>query len=205
MFMGPLEATKPWNMQGVNGVRGFLDRVWRLIIDDRSEELKLNAAMQDVASTEEQNRVLHRTIKAVTLDLESMGFNTAIARLMEFVNFFNKEEWRPKSAMETLVLLLSPMAPHIAEELWSALGHKKTLAYEPWPEYDEALLKESTIEIPVQVNGKLRSKIHVPPDADRSALEAAARTDEKIAEQLQGKILVKVIVVPGRLVNFVIK
>ena len=205
MFMGPLEATKPWNMQGVNGVRGFLDRVWRLIIDDRSEELKLNAAIKDVAPTTEQNRVLHRTVKVVTADLESMSFNTSIARLMEFVNFFNKEEQRPKSAMEALVLLLSPMAPHIAEELWAALGHKKSLAYEPWPTYDEALLKEATIEVPVQINGKLRSKIHVPPDADKAAMEAAARADEKIAELLAGATVVKVIVVPGRLVNFVVR
>ena len=205
MFMGPLEATKPWNMQGVNGVRGFLDRVWRLIIDDRSEELILHAAVQDIAPTIEQNRVLHRTIKAVTADLESMSFNTSIARLMEFVNFFNKEERRPKLAMETLVLLLSPLAPHLGEELWASLGHKKSLAYEPWPTYDETLLKEETIEVPVQINGKLRSKIHVAPDADKAALEAAARADEKIAEQLKGATVVKVIVVPGRLVNFVIK
>ncbi|MCE9553543.1 MAG: class I tRNA ligase family protein, partial [Planctomycetes bacterium] len=205
MFMGPLEATKPWSMEGVNGVRGFLDRVWRLIIDDRSEELILHAAVQDIAPTIEQNRVLHRTIKVVTADLESMSFNTSIARLMEFVNFFNKEERRPKAALETLVLLLSPMAPHMAEELWAALGHKKTLAYEPWPTYDESLLKEETIEIPVQINGKLRSKIQVAPNADKATLEAAARADEKIAEQLKGATVVKIIVVPGRLVNFVVK
>jgi len=205
MFMGPLEASKPWTMEDVNGVRNFLDRVWRLIIDDRSEELKLNAAVQDAEPTVEQNRVLHRTIKVVTADLESMSFNTAIARLMEFVNFFNKDERRPKSAMETLVLLLSPMAPHMGEELWAALGHTRSLAYEPWPTYDEALLKEESIEVPVQVNGKVRSKIQVPPDADQAALEAAARADEKIAEQLAGKTVVKVIIVPGRLVNFVVK
>ncbi|MCE9544032.1 MAG: class I tRNA ligase family protein, partial [Planctomycetia bacterium] len=205
MFMGPLEATKPWSMEGVSGVRGFLDRVWRLIVDDRAEPLQLNAAVVDAALTAEQNRVVHRTIKVVTADLESMSFNTAIARLMEFVNFFTKEDRRPRAAMESLVLLLSPMAPHIAEELWNLLGHKKSLAYEPWPQFDEALLKEESIEVPVQIKGKVRGRIQVPPDADEAALEAAARADEKIAALLADATVVKVIVVPGRLVNFVTK
>ena len=107
--------------------------------------------------------------------------------------------------METLILLLSPLAPHLGEELWAVLGHKNTLAYQPWPTYDESLLKEETVEIPVQICGKLRSKIQIAPDADQTALEAAARADEKIAEQLAAKTIVKVIVVPGRLVNFVVK
>ncbi len=123
MFMGPLEAVKPWSMDGVSGVRGFLDRVWRMIVDDRAEAVQLNAAVQDVEPTAEQNRVLHKTIKAVTDDLEQMSFNTAIARMMEFTNFFLKADVRPRAAMEQFVLLLSPFAPHMAEELWQALGH----------------------------------------------------------------------------------
>jgi leucyl-tRNA synthetase len=205
MFMGPLEAVKPWSMDGVSGVRGFLDRVWRMILDDRAEAPSLNPAVEDVAPTAEQNRMLHKTIKAVTADLEQMSFNTAIARMMEFTNFFLKTERRPRVAMEKLVLLLSPLAPHVAEELWQALGHAGTLAYEPWPTFDAAAIREDTIEVPVQINGKLRGRVHVPADIDQAALEAAARGDAKIAEMLAGKTVVKTIVVPGRMVNFVVK
>jgi len=205
MFMGPLEAVKPWSMDGVSGVRGFLDRVWRMIVDDRKEATELNAAVEDAEPTAEENRMLHRTIKAVTEDLDAMAFNTAIARMMECTNFFTKAPRRPKSAMETLVLLLSPFAPHIAEEVWQALGHEQTLAYEPWPQFDESRIKEETIEVPVQINGKLRSRIQVPADADQTAMETAAREDPRIAELLAGKTIVKTIVVPGRLVNFVVK
>jgi leucyl-tRNA synthetase len=205
MFMGPLEAVKPWSMDGVSGVRGFLDRVWRMILDDRAEAVTLNPAVKDVEPTAEQNRVLHKTIKAVTDDLRQMSFNTAIARMMEFTNFFLKSEVRPRGAMEKLVLLLSPFAPHIAEELWQALGHTGTLAYASWPTFDAAAIREDTIEVPVQINGKLRGRISVPSDADKAALEAAARGDAKVAEMLAGKTVVKTIVVPGRMVNFVVK
>jgi leucyl-tRNA synthetase len=205
MFMGPLEAVKPWSMQGVDGVRGFLDRVWRMILDDRAEEVRLNAAVADCEPTVEQNRMLHKTIQAVTRDVQQMSFNTAIARMMEFTNYFLKCESRPKRAMEGLVLLLSPFAPHIAEELWQALGHAATLAYEPWPQFDEAMLREETIQLPVQVNGKLRAVIQVPADADQSAVEQAARAQPKIAEILSGKTVHKVIIVPKRMVNFVVK
>ncbi len=205
MFMGPLESVKPWSMDGVSGVQGFLNRVWRMILDDRAETIELNPAVQDVEPTAEQLRVLHKTVKAVTEDVESMAFNTAIARMMEFTNFFTKQDPRPKAAMGPLVLLLAPFAPHIAEELWSALGHEKTLAYEPWPQYDESLIKQDTIEIPVQILGKLRSRVRVPADADRATLQQAARNDPRIAELLEGKTIIKVIVVPGRLVNFVAK
>ena len=125
MFMGPLEASKPWSMAGVNGVRNFLDRVWRMIVEANEETLQLHSSVQEVEATDAQARTLHKTIKAVTDDLETMGFNTAIARLMEFVNFFTREKVRPASSMRTFVLLLSPMAPHISEELWSLLGGKQ--------------------------------------------------------------------------------
>ncbi len=205
MFMGPLESVKPWSMEGVHGVRGFLDRVWRMILDERAETITLNAAVQDAEPTEEQNRVLHRTIQAVSEDLDQMAFNTAIARMMEFTNFFLKEDVRPKSAMERLVLLLSPFAPHLGEELWEVLGHTGTLAAEPWPEFDESLIREDTVEVPVQINGKLRSRIQVAADADRDVLEAAARGDERIVALVEGKKIIKAIVVPGRMVNFVVK
>jgi leucyl-tRNA synthetase len=205
MFMGPLEATKPWSMEGVNGVYNFLGRVWRMIIDDRAEEMRLSPAVVDETPTEEDLRVLHRTIKAVTEDVAKLSFNTAIARMMEFTNHFTKQDRRPRAAMEPLVLLLSPFAPHIAEELWEALGNKGTLAYEPWPKYDESLLTESTIELPVQINGKVRSKITVPADADQAATLAAAKADPKVADYLAGKPIVKEIVIPGRMVNIVVK
>ncbi len=205
MFMGPLEATKPWSADGVAGVRGFLDRAWRMIVDERSESMQLNEAVVDCPPTAAQNRVLHRTIKAVTKDIESLSFNTAIARMMEFTNFFLRESQRPRRAMERFVLLLAPMAPHIAEELWAALGRRQTLAYEPWPEYDESLIKEETIEVPIQVNGKLRGKVSLPAEADNAAIEAAAKADARVAEWLAGKTVVKTIVVPGRLINFVVK
>jgi leucyl-tRNA synthetase len=205
MFMGPLEATKPWSMSGVSGVRNFLDRVWRIMIDTRADDVQLLPAIQAVPPSDAQNRVIHRTIAAVTRDLENLSCNTAIARLMEFVNFFNKEEVRPQVAMETLVLLLSPMAPHIAEELWRILGHDQSLAYEAWPVYDEALTKEAVIEVPVQVNGKVRGRIQVPADISREALEAAARDDARLTEWTGGKQIVKAVIVPGRLVNFVVQ
>ena len=203
MFMGPLEQSKPWNTKGVSGVKGFLDRAWRMIIDERAEEMKLHAAVGEHTPTEEQTRVLHKTIMAVSKDIEKLSFNTAISRMMEFVNFFTSQETRPKSIMEQFVLLLSPLAPHICEELWSMLGHDESLAYEPWPEYDESLTVESTVEIPVQIMGKNRSKITVQRGLSKDDLEAAARADSRIQELLQGKTVRKVIVVPDRLVNIV--
>jgi leucyl-tRNA synthetase len=205
MFMGPLEATKPWNTKGVSGVRDFLNRAWRLIVDEFASEPALNPALCDDAPTTEEFRVLHKTIKAVTEDVDKLSFNTAIARMMEFCNFFTKADRRPRAAMEPFVLLLSPFAPHIAEELWQLLGHKKTLAYEPWPTYDEALLVESEVEIPIQINGKLRSKITVAADADKETMIAAAQADVRVAELLAGKEIKNTIAVPGRMVNFVVK
>ncbi|MFP6753390.1 MAG: leucine--tRNA ligase [Pirellulaceae bacterium] len=205
MFMGPLVAAKPWSMAGVNGVRNFLDRAWRMIVDNHAEKLQLHEAVQDVSATEDQLRVLHKTIKAVTADTDSLSFNTAIARMMEFVNFFTGQESRPLPVMKQFILLLSPYAPHIGEELWQLLGAETTLAYEPWPEFDESLTVDSQVEIPVQVQGKLRSRIKLPADSTAEELEAAARLDKKIASLLAEVEVVKVITVPGKLVNFVVK
>jgi leucyl-tRNA synthetase len=205
MFMGPLEATKPWSMQGVNGVRNFLDRVWRLIVDPRSEQIQLNESVKDLPANQEQDRVVHSTIAAVTQDIENLSFNTAIARMMEFVNYFTKETLRPKSAMETLTLLLAPFAPHLSEELWQVLGHQGSLAYVPWPKPDLDKLKIASVEVPVQVNGKVRAKVVMPAGIDNQETERLAKSNERVAELLEGKELVKVVTVPGKMINFVIK
>ena len=206
MFMGPLEAVKPWSMKGVEGVARFLGRVWRMIVDETNDsQTQLSPQVQDVTATASQLRTLHRTIKAVTRDVESLGFNTAISRMMEFVNEFLSQDVRPKTVMEPFVLMLSPFAPHLAEELWELLGHSKTLAYEPWPAFDEKYLIETEVEIPVQLNGKLRGKVTVATGADQSTIEAAAKADSTIALQLEGKTIVKTIVVPGKMINFVVK
>jgi leucyl-tRNA synthetase len=211
MFMGPLESVKPWSMESVGGVRGFLDRAWKMIVSNKepgtepAQSPEMSPEVQNVPLTEEQNRVLHKTIKAVTLDIQNMSFNTAIARMRELTIFFLKEKVRPKEAMEKFVLILSPFAPHIAEELWSILGHEKTLAYESFPTYDEEMMKETTLEIPVSVNGKLRSKIVIAADADETTMEALALADAKTAEWLSGKTIVKKIIVRGKMVNFVVK
>ncbi len=205
MFMGPLEATKPWSMAGVDGIFRFLGRVWRLVADDRADDIRLADAVQDVPPTPAQLRVLHKTIKAVTDDIERLQFNTAISRMMEFTNEFTSHDVRPKSVLSSFVLLLSPFAPHLAEELWQLLGHSTTLAYEPWPTYDPTLLVEAEMEIPVQINGKVRGKVTVPKDADQATIEAAARGVEAIAQQLSGKTVVKVVYVAGKLLNIVVK
>ncbi|MCA9158819.1 MAG: leucine--tRNA ligase [Planctomycetales bacterium] len=205
MFMGPLEATKPWSMAGVSGVRNFLDRVWRLMVDYQAEHFELLPAVQDVAPTAEQNQALHRTIAAVTHDIEMMSFKWAIARMMEFVNFFTKAEVRPKSAMADFVLLLAPFAPHLAEELWQLLGNSHSLAYQAWPVVDEAATKSAEVEVPIQINGKLRGRMVVPADCSKETLEKLALADPRTQELLEGKQIVKTIIVPGRLVNLVVK
>lgn len=205
MFMGPLEATKPWNTNGVSGVRGFLDRVWRLIVNDKADAFEFHAGLTDAAPDEEQLKVIHRTIAGVTHDIGALSFNTAIAKLMEFTNFFTKSDKHPRFAMETLLKLLSPFAPHLAEELWEKLGLTTSLAYEPWPVAEEKYLHDDTVEIPVQVNGKLRARVMVPADSTADSQQAAASADSRIAELLAGKSLVKVVSVPGKLVNFVVK
>jgi|688.fasta_scaffold00009_180 leucyl-tRNA synthetase len=205
MFMGPLEATKPWSMSGVSGVRNFLDRVWRMIMDVRSDEVVLLPNVSDQPMSGEQAQMLHRTIATVTDDLESMSFNTAIARLMEFVNFFTKQEVRPRTAMCDFTKLLSPLAPHLAEELWQHLGHSQSLAYDAWPSFDPALTRAAQVEVPLQINGKVRAKISVPAECSQEELQSLALADSRIAELTSGKQILKIIVVPGRLVNVVIR
>jgi leucyl-tRNA synthetase len=204
MFMGPLEATKPWSMKGVEGVFRFLNRVWRVFIDDRAEEVRLADAVQDVEPTKDTLRHLHRTIRKVTEDLDGMRFNTAISALMEFTNHLTGLSARPRSVLPTFVQLLASFAPHLAEELWRALGRTESLSYAAWPTYDEALTRDEEIEVPVQVNGKLKAKLTVPAGIDKAELEKLALADPKVLALLEGKQIRKVIVVPGKLVNLVV-
>jgi leucyl-tRNA synthetase len=205
MFMGPLEATKPWSTTGVSGVRGFLDRCWRLMVDERADELTLAPQVCDDQPTDDQLRELHRTIDKVTKDIQSLSFNTAIAKMMEFVNFCTPLERRPRAILEPFVTVLAPFAPHLAEELWALLGRPAPVSLAAWPAVEEQWLKDDTVEIPVQIQGKLRGRVVVPAGADAGAMQAAATADPKIAELLEGKQVVKVVAVPGRLVNFVVK
>jgi leucyl-tRNA synthetase len=205
MFMGPLEATKPWSTTGVGGVRGFLDRCWRLVVDDRAEEITLAPQVCADVPTADQLRELHRLIDKVTRDIQSLSFNTAIARMMEFVNFCTPLDRRPRAILEPFVAVLAPFAPHLAEELWEILGRPAPVSLAAWPGVDERWLKDDTVEIPVQVQGKLRGRVTVPADADAAALQAAAAADPKIAELLAGKQILKIVAVPGRLINFVVK
>ncbi len=211
MFMGPLEQMKPWSMKGVEGVYRFLARAWRLAMtEDQEGNWQLSGALADIDPTPSQLRVLHATIKKVSGDLATLSFNTAISQMMICVNELTSAEQRPVSALRTLLILLSPFAPHMAEELWEQLG-KKFSGFEgaahtqTWPTHDESLLVENEVEIVLQLNGKVRDKMIAAKDATREQLEAAARAHEKFAAQLAGKEVVKVIAVPGKLVNFVIK
>ena len=205
MFMGPLEATKPWSTTGVSGVRGFLDRCWRLVVDERADELTLAPQVCDDQPTDDQLRELHRAIDKVTRDIQSLSFNTAIAKMMEFVNFCTPLERRPRAILEPFVTVLAPFAPHLAEELWALLGRPAPVSLAAWPAVEERWLKDDTVEIPVQIQGKLRGRVVVPAGADAAAMQAAATADPKIAELLEGKQVVKVVAVPDRLVNFVVK
>ena len=196
MFMGPLTMSKPWSTQGTIGVYRFLDRIWRIATEKKIE---------DIAVHEELNKTLHKTIKKVTNDTATLNFNTAISQMMVLVNEMNRLDVIPKTVLETLALLLSPYTPHLAEELWEMLGHKPSIANETWPSYDEALCSEDTIEMVVQVNGKLRARIPMLKSASKEEMLDTAKKNEKIIPYLDGKILVKEIVVPGKLVNLVVK
>jgi len=201
MFMGPLEAVKPWSMQAVEGVHRFLQRVWRLVINEETGGLA--DAVRDTRPDEDTLRIMHQTIKKVGNDIETFGFNTAISQMMIFVNHLNKQDIRPKSVLEKFVKVLAPFAPHIAEELWQRLGHTDTLAYEPWPQFDKELIKEKEIELAVQVNGKIKDRIVVSADADEEQIKQQALASEKVSAAIAGKEPKKIIVIKSRLVNIV--
>ena len=199
MFMGPLEQTKPWNSRGVSGVNRFLSRIWRLVAGDEG----LSTTMVDGEPNDETLRQLHRTIKKVTEDTEELRYNTAIAAMMEYVNFLYKLDTVPKSAVAPLVQMLAPYAPHTAEELWERLGNEPSVINAPWPSFEEKWLEDDSYELAVQVMGKLRGEITVPKDADEEAVVKLARANPKVEEHLTGKTIRRVIFVPGRILNFV--
>ena len=199
MFMGPLEASKPWNTRDVPGVHRFLNRVWRMVAGDE-EHASLVAEGAEDAETE---RALHKMVKKVGDDIEAMKFNTAISAMMEFVNVVYKAGSIAPSQAARFLLALAPFAPHLAEELWQKTGHAKMLAHEPWPEVRAEFLEEDTVEVPVQVNGKLRGRIRVPVAAAKEAVLAAARAEPSVAPHLAGKTVRKEIYVPGKMVNLV--
>ena len=198
MFMGPLDATKPWSTQGLEGVYRFLGRVWRLFCDEDGKLL-----VDDSAPAAPLLKALHQTIKKVGEDTDTLAFNTAISQMMIFVNEVTAQEKRPRSLLEPFVLILAPYAPHLAEELWEKLGHKQSLAYETWPQYDVSLLKEDTVTIVLQVNGKLRDRADAPAQSSAADLERLALANDRVKEHLAGKQVKRVIVVPGKLVNVV--
>ncbi|KXF85695.1 leucyl-tRNA synthetase [Rhodococcus ruber Chol-4] len=201
MSMGPLDQSRPWATKDVVGAQRFLQRVWRAAIDEEAGTLRVT----DAEPTDETRRALNKAIAGVSDDYAGLRDNTAIAKLIEYTNHLTKAypDGAPRTAVEPLVLMLAPVAPHLAEELWSRLGHTESLAHGPFPVADEKWLVEDTVEYPIQVNGKVRSRITVPADAAREAIEAAALADEKIAALLEGAAPRKVIVVPGKMVNVV--
>jgi len=201
MFMGPLEASKPWNTRDVPGVHRFCQRVWRIVLGDGDNR----PLLADGEGDEAVERALHKLIKKVGEDIEAMKFNTAIAAMMEFVNAVFKAGRIAKDQAERFALVLAPFAPHVAEELWQRLGHDRSLAHEPWPDYDEAMLAEDTVELAVQVNGKVRARVRVPAEAGEDAVVEAALAEANVKAAIGDKQIVKRIVIPGRLVNIVAK
>lgn len=202
MFMGPLESIKPWSMQGVEGGHRFLQKSWRMIVDE--ETGLLDKSVQDAEPDEQTLRLLHKTIKKVGDDIETFGFNTAISAMMIFVNHLSRQDLKPKQIVEKFVLILSPFAPHIAEELWEKLEHTQSLTYENWPTYDKELVKEKEIELAVQVNGKIKDKIVVAADANDEQIKQKALECPKVVAAIAGKTPKKVIVIKSRLVNIVL-
>lgn len=200
MFMGPLDASIAWSTNGLDGARRFLDRVWRLLVDDQDQ---VTSKLVDTDRTGKLEKVYHQTVKKVTENYEDLKFNTAISQLMVFINDCYKAEELPKEYIEGFVKLLSPVAPHMTEELWAHLGHTETITYEAWPAFDEAKLVDDEIEIVVQINGKAKIKLMVPTDTTKEQLQELAMSDDSIKEQINGKTIRKVIAVPGKLVNIV--
>lgn len=198
MFMGPLEAVKPWQTSQVAGVVRFQTKLYNVVktaAENKVEEMD-----------EETTKILHKTMKKVTEDMETMSFNTAISAMMVLTNHLQSlKDNVPVEAAEKLALMVSPFAPHLGEECWSLLGNEETLAYEPWVEYDEALCVDNTIKMGVQVNGKVRGEIEIAKDADQETAMAEAMKQSRVESQLDGKDIKKIIFVPGRILNIVAK
>jgi len=196
MFMGPLQVSKPWSTSGMGGVYRFLDRIWRLYEDREISEEK---------PPKDLEKTLHKTIKKVTNDTDTLNFNTAISQMMVLVNEIYKNDKLHREVWETLLKLLSPYAPHLAEELWQQANHDESIANVKWPSYNEKLTIDSEIQLVIQVNGKLRSKINVNKDISKEEMIELALNDEKIKSWIEGKTIIKKIAVPKKLVNLVVK
>ncbi|MEK6676006.1 MAG: class I tRNA ligase family protein [Planctomycetota bacterium] len=201
MYMGPLETDKPWNTRDVPGLFKLCQRIWRLVVSEQTGEL--SPALCNDPPDEENLRALHKLIQKVGEDIEQLKLNTAIAAIFDFVNIMTPKDRRFRAVIEPFILTVAPFTPHLAEELWNRLGHKKTLTYEPWPKFDPKLTRDEQVEVGVQIGGKLRARILIPADADEKATETAALADPKVMEALAGKTVRKVIVVKGRLVNII--
>ncbi|MGG0790694.1 leucine--tRNA ligase [Peribacillus simplex] len=200
MFMGPLDASIAWSTNGLDGSRRFLDRIWRLLVNDDGT---ITDKMTETDDTGKLEKVYHQTVKKVTENYEELKFNTAISQLMVFINDAYKADSLPKVYVEGFVKLLAPVAPHIAEEIWSKLDHSESITYGTWPAFDEAKLVDNEVEIVIQINGKVKAKLMVPTDTTKEKLEEIAMGDDSIKEQIDGKTIRKVIAVPGKLVNIV--
>jgi leucyl-tRNA synthetase len=200
MTTGPLDASRPWETRDVVGMHRFLQRLWRNLVDEETGAL----AVTDEPADDETRRLLHRTIDFVCTEIEGLRFNTAIAKLIELNNHLTKTRTTPREVAEPLVLMLAPFAPHVGEELWHRLGHDSTVTYAPFPEADQTLLVDATVEYPVQVNGKVRGHVTVPIDAPAADVEAAALAEPRVAAVVGDATPKKVIVVPGRMVNVVV-
>ena len=196
MFMGPIDASKPWDPNGIDGSKKFLDRVWRLFIESGKVQEKENKNLE---------KIYHYTVKKVTNDYENMDYNTAISQMMIFVNNATKEDILPKEYAEGFIKLLNPVAPHITEEIWNRFGHTDTITYEAWPTYDEAKLIEDTIEIPVQINGKVKATVEIAPDASEEEVKQIVHENANVQAQIEGKTIVKEIYVKNKIYNIVIK
>ena len=203
MSMGPLDTSRPWATKDVVGAHRFLQRLWRLVVSEETGE----ANVTDAELSEDDAKQLHRTIAGVRDDYEHLRDNTVVAKLIEYVNYLTKAypQQAPRAAVTPLVQMVAPVAPHIAEELWAKLGHTDTLTFEPFPTFDESLLTDDTVEVPVQINGKVKARIDVAVDASKEDIEATALADARVSELTDGKTIVKTIVVPGRMVNLVVK
>jgi leucyl-tRNA synthetase len=204
MFLGPLSATKPWSTKGIEGVFRFLNKIWRMILD---EDGKVNSKIKDVPPDTEQEIVMNRTIKKVTEDIEDndMKFNTCVSELMIYVNEISKYEVLPRILIVNLIKLLTPFAPHISEELWEMFGCDGIAAYAKWPDFDPDKVAKKTVVVVGQVNGKVRTKVDIDLDADDKTLLELIKSDEKIRSYIEGKEIIKEIVVKNKLVNIVVR
>jgi leucyl-tRNA synthetase len=204
MFMGPLDRDKPWSMSAIEGIHRFLQRAWRVFIEEGDESESEKLLVSDTQPTDDDLRITHKTIQKVTEDIENLRFNTAISQMMVWVNHMTKQGARPRACLRPFVQLLAPFAPHLAEELWERLGEKSELTFEAWPKFDAALAMDDLVTMAVQVMGKTRGTVAVAPGSDQVAVEAAARLVPQVANQLEGKTVRKVIFVKDKILNFVV-